>query len=79
MKEVNEGDLCHRCQLTPILDPRIPFCSECRSILEKETADGVRERKSEDGVKKGVFTYNLKTGKKRFSMIIPGMGKKHKK
>lgn len=77
MKETQQGDLCLRCKVVPILDERMPFCSGCRKILQDETGEGVRERKNV-GVKKGVFTY-MPNGKKRFSMMIPGMGKKHKK
>jgi len=77
MKEPQKGDLCLRCQAVPIMDERMPYCSGCRKILQDEVDEAVRDRKVE-GIKKGVFTY-LPNGKKRFSMMIPGMEKKHKK
>lgn len=79
MQYVEEGELCHRCKTTPILDKRLPFCSECRKILEKETAEGVKDRNSTEGKKIGPhFTY-FKNGKKRFTLKIPAMAAKHKK
>jgi hypothetical protein len=55
------GDLCLRCKVTPILDPKLPLCSKCREFLEAETARRVADRKNTTNKKRiRVNTKNLK-------------------
>jgi hypothetical protein len=64
MEDFKEGDLCHRCKSTPILDARMPFCSGCRKILQKETVDTLMQGKD--------------PRKRRFRITIPALKGKYK-
>jgi hypothetical protein len=52
MYDWTEGDLCIRCNETPIFDARLPYCSECRKKLEDETARRIADRKNTIGKKR---------------------------
>lgn len=52
MDNWQEGDLCLRCKVTPILDAKMPLCSKCRANLEAETLKRVADRKNTKGKKR---------------------------
>jgi len=54
-----EGEMCIRCKTVPILDSRMPLCSGCRDLVEKQVEAKIADRKNRTGKNRRV----LKTGR----------------